>query len=91
LDDSVLKGSDFSALRVTPPIGVQFQVALLPPVDTDRTRGRGKGKIGAETAASQILNGIAKGRAEIDMGATALLRRFLRLSLASRERIMIGR
>ena len=83
--------SDFSGLRVTAQIGVQFQVALVPPVDTDMTRGRGKGKIGAETAASQILNGIAKGRAEIDMGAMALLRRILRMSLALRsERIMIG-
>ena len=66
-------------------------VALLPQVDIDTTRGRGKGKIDAETAASQILNGIAKGRAEIDMGAMALLHRILRLSLALRERIMIGR
>jgi len=83
--------SGFSGLRVTAPIGVQFQVALLPQVDIDTTRGRGKGKIDAETAASQILNGIAKGRAEIDMGAMALLRRILRMSLALRsERIMIG-
>jgi uncharacterized oxidoreductase len=55
------------------------------------TRGRGKGKISAETAASQILFGIAKGRAEIDVGATALLRCILRLSPALGERIMIGR
>ena len=84
-------GSGFSGLRVTAPIGVQFQVALLPPVDIDMTRGRGKGKISAETAASQILNGIAKGSAEIDVGATALLRWILRLSPALGERIMIGR
>jgi len=52
---------------------------------------RGKGKFGVETTASQIHNGIAKGRAEIDMGAMVLLLRILRLSLAFRERIMIGR
>jgi hypothetical protein len=83
--------SGFSGLRVTAPIGVQFQVALLPQVNIDTTRGRGKGKIGAETTASQIFNGIAKGRAEIDMGAMVLLLRILRLSLALRERIIIGR
>ena len=33
----------------------------------------------------------AKGRAEIDMCAMVLLLRILRLSLALRERIMIGR
>ena len=70
---------------------VQIQEALPPLVDTDMTRGRGKGKISAETAASQILNGIAKGSAEIDVGATALLRWILRLSPALGERIMIGR
>jgi uncharacterized oxidoreductase len=70
---------------------IQIQEALPPLVDTDMTRGRGKGKISAETAASQILNGIAEGRAEIDVGATALLRWILRLSPALGERIMIGR
>jgi len=60
----------------------KFQVALPPPVDIDMTRGRGKGKIDVETIASQILIGIAKGRAEINMVAMALLRRILRLSLA---------
>lgn len=70
---------------------VQIQEALLPLVDTDMTRGRGKGKISAATAAAQILEGMAQGRAEIDVGATALLRLILRLSPALGERIMIGR
>jgi uncharacterized oxidoreductase len=70
---------------------IQIQEALPPLVDTDMTRGRGKGKISAETAAFQILKGIAKGSAEIDVGATALLRWILRLSPALGERIMIGR
>lgn len=70
---------------------VLIQEALPPLVDTDMTRGRGKGKISASTAARQILDGIAKGRAEIDVGATALLRFILRLSPKLGERIMIGR
>jgi uncharacterized oxidoreductase len=70
---------------------IQIQEALPPLVDTDMTRGRGKGKISAVNAASQIINGIAKGHAEIDVGATALLRLVLRLSPALGERIMIGR
>jgi uncharacterized oxidoreductase len=70
---------------------IQIQEALPPLVDTDMTRGRGKGKISATAAASQILHGIAKGHAEIDVGATALLRLILRLSPALGERIMIGR
>ena len=65
--------------------------ALPPIVDTDMTRGRGKGKISAKAAATQILNGVAKGSAEIDVGATALLRFILRLSPSLGERIMIGR
>lgn len=70
---------------------VLIQEALPPLVDTDMTRGRGKGKISAANAASQILHGAAKGRLEIDVGATALLRFILRLSPALGERIMIGR
>lgn len=70
---------------------ILIQEALPPLVDTDMTRGRGKGKISAAAAASQILAGIAKGRTEIDVGATALLRFILRLSPALGERIMIGR
>lgn len=70
---------------------VRIHEALPPMVDTDMTRGRGKGKISAETAAARILDGVAKGRAEIDVGATALLRLILRLSPALGERIMIGR
>ena len=70
---------------------VLIQVGLPPLVDTDMTRGRGKGKISAAAAASQILDGVTKGRAEIDVGATALLRLILRLSPALGGRIMIGR
>jgi uncharacterized oxidoreductase len=70
---------------------VQIHEALPPMVDTDMTRGRGKGKISAESAAAQILDGVAQGRAEINVGATALLRLILRFSPSLGERIMIGR
>lgn len=70
---------------------VLIQEALPPLVDTDMTQGRGKGKISAAAAASQILAGVAKGQAEIDVGATALLRFIWRCSPALGERIMIGR
>lgn len=65
--------------------------ALPPLVDTDMTRGRGKGKISAAAAASQILEGVHKGRLEIDVGATTWLRFILRVSPKLGERIMIGR
>lgn len=46
----------------------------------------------AKSLRAQVhLDGVAKGRAEIDVGATALLRLILRLSPALGERIMIGR
>ena len=70
---------------------ILVQEALPPIVDTDMTRGRGKGKISAQAAAAQILHGVAKGRTEIDVGATQLLRLVLRLSPTLGERIMIGR
>lgn len=65
--------------------------ALPPLVDTDMTRGRGRGKLSAEAAARQILDGIAAGRSEIDVGATRWLRALMRLSPAWGERLMIGR
>ena len=70
---------------------IQVHEALPPLVDTDMTLGRGKGKISATTAATQILDGVVKGHAEIDVGATALLRFILRLSPTLGERIMINR
>ncbi len=65
--------------------------ALPPIVDTDMTRGRGRGKISAESAARQILDGIAAGKREIDVGATRILRILMRLSPSLAERIMINR
>ena len=45
------------------PIGVTE--ALPPLVDTDMTRGRGRGKISPQAAASQIVRGIESGKSEI--------------------------
>lgn len=65
---------------------------VLPPlVDTDMTRGRGRGKISAQAAARQIVRGIAAGKPEIYVGASALLRVISRISPALAEAIMIDR
>lgn len=65
--------------------------ALPPIVDTDMTRGRGRGKISPQAASRQILAGIAAGKPEIDIGATRLLRIIQRISPALAGRIMINR
>lgn len=70
---------------------VRVLEALPPLVDTDMTRGRGKGKISAEVAARKILAGIAAGQQEIDVGMTRVLRAILRLSPALGEAIMISK
>jgi uncharacterized oxidoreductase len=65
--------------------------ALPPLVDTDMTRGRGRGKISAQAAAGQIVRGMAAGKPEIYVGASALLRVISRISPALAEAIMINR
>ena len=65
--------------------------ALPPLVDTDMTRGRGRGKITAQAAARQIVRGIQGGKPEIYVGASALLRVISRISPALAEAIMINR
>jgi uncharacterized oxidoreductase len=71
------------------PIGVTE--ALPPLVDTDMTKGRGRGKISPQAAASQIVRGIESGKSEIYLGASALLRVISRISPALAEAIMINR
>jgi uncharacterized oxidoreductase len=68
---------------------VQVTEALPPLVDTDMTRGRGRGKITAESAAQQILKGIQSGKSEIYVGASALLHVIMRISPTLGEAIMI--
>jgi uncharacterized oxidoreductase len=65
--------------------------ALPPIVDTDMTRGRGRGKISTQRASREILAGIDAGRQEIDVGATQLLRLIQRISPSLAGRIMINR
>jgi len=65
--------------------------ALPPLVDTDMTRGRGRGKISAQAAARQIVRGVAAGKPEIYVGASALLRVISRISPGLAEAIMINR
>ncbi|NEP00104.1 MAG: SDR family NAD(P)-dependent oxidoreductase [Symploca sp. SIO2E9] len=47
--------------------------AILPLVDTDMTRGRGKGKISPKQVADQILNALSKNNYEINVGKVKLL------------------
>lgn len=47
--------------------------AILPLVDTDMTRGRGKGKITAQEAARQIIEGVDRAKPEIQVGKTKAL------------------
>jgi hypothetical protein len=56
-----------------------------------RHSGRCKGQISAEAAASRILDRAATRSAEIDVGATELLRSITRSSPTPGERITIGR
>lgn len=70
---------------------IEVTEALPPLVDTDMTRGRGRGKISAQAAARQIVRGIAVGKPEIYVGASALLRVINRVSPALAEAIMINR
>jgi uncharacterized oxidoreductase len=73
------------------PHGLRVIEALPPLVDTDMTRGRGRGKLAPADAARQILRGIDRGHHEIDIGATRLLRVLMRISPALGERLMRDR
>ena len=54
--------------------------AVLPMVDTDMTRRRGRGKISPERAAASIVEGLRRGRVGIYVGKSALLRRLMGLA-----------
>ncbi|WP_332768531.1 SDR family NAD(P)-dependent oxidoreductase [Phenylobacterium sp.] len=60
------------------PVAVHH--VLLPLVETDMTAGRGRGKITAEQAATEILAGVRRGRSEIAVGKAGLLPHLLRLA-----------
>lgn len=59
---------------------VRICEAVLPLVDTDMARGRGRGKISADAAARRMVSGLKAGRAEIHVGKAALLPPLLRLA-----------
>jgi uncharacterized oxidoreductase len=62
--------------------GSQMRVveAILPLVDTPMTKGRGTGKLPADTAARGIIAGIGKGSNEVYIGKAQLLRILGRLA-----------
>ncbi|MFJ3876225.1 SDR family oxidoreductase [Streptomyces sp. NPDC090077] len=62
--------------------------AVLPLVDTDMTRGRGRGKLGAARTAGAVIAGIRRERSELYIGRTRILRALLRLSPALAHRIL---
>lgn len=47
--------------------------AILPIVDTDMTKGRGKGKISPKQVADEVLNALKKNNYEINVGKVKLL------------------
>lgn len=63
--------------------------ALPPLVDTNMTRGRGRGKISAEDCAREIISGLKTGRREVYVDKAKLLHAIMRLSPALGYRIML--
>jgi len=64
-------------------------VEVLPPlVDTGMTKGRGKGKITAETAAEEIVRGLEKNQMEIFVGKAKVVRFINRVSPGMAARIL---
>ena len=64
--------------------------AILPLVDTDMTRGRGRGKIGADAAARAIVDAVAADRSEAWVGKAKLLRVLRRVAPGLPERLLRG-
>jgi uncharacterized oxidoreductase len=61
---------------------VRVTDVILPLVDTDMTRGRGRGKITAGAAATAIIAGVRRGTDEIYVGKARLLPALMRLAPA---------
>ena len=61
----------------------------LPLVDTDMTKGRGRGKISAEAAANAILEGLSRRQTETWVGQTRLLRLLWRLAPSRTSRMLL--
>lgn len=67
---------------------ISVKQVFLPLVDTAMTEGRGKGKLSAERAASEIIKGLSASRSETDIGKVKVLRVVQRLSPGLAARIM---
>ena len=67
---------------------IRIVEALPPLVDTDMTRGRGRGKIGADACAAEIVAGMEAGRETIYVGKAKLLRMVQGVSPSLAERLM---
>jgi uncharacterized oxidoreductase len=67
---------------------VRIVEALPPLVDTDMTKGRGRGKIGPEACAAEIIAGLEAGRDTIYVGKAKLLRAVQSLSPSLADRLM---
>ncbi|WP_439509276.1 SDR family oxidoreductase [Marinimicrobium koreense] len=69
---------------------IKVHAAILPLVDTPMTEGRGKGKISARKAASEIINGVEKGKDDIYVGKTKLMPTLSRISPTLMATVMKG-
>lgn len=72
-----LEGTSIRVFEIIPPI-----------VDTDMTRGRGRGKISAEQLASEFWSSFVRDRLEIPIGKVKLLKMLMRLSPSFAERLL---
>ena len=68
--------------------GLRCIDVTLPLVDTDMTRGRGRGKISAAEAAKQIIAGFEHKKREIWVGKAGLLQLIMRIAPALGHKIM---
>lgn len=77
------------ALRVqSRGTSVRIVEAVLPLVDTPMTRGRGRGKISAASAAAQLIRGVNRGHTVVRIGKARALPYLQRWSPALLDRLM---
>ncbi len=69
---------------------IDVKQVFLPLVDTAMTKGRGKGKLSVEHAASEIIKALSAKGPQVDIGKVKLLRIIQRLSPRLAEKIMKG-
>lgn len=67
---------------------VRIVEAAPPLVDTDMTRGRGRGKISPEACAAEMVAGLEAGKSEVYVGRSKLLRAVMRASPALGQRLV---